>query len=331
MSASQLEIGFALSSEEFGPYDLVEQAVMAEQAGFRTIAISDHFHPWVNRQGHSPNIWPVLGAIAARTSEARFGTAVTCPILRTHPAVIAHAAATVAVMSQERFFLGVGTGENLNEHVLGQPWPAPDDRIEMLTEAVEVMRLLWSGEKVSTKGTHYTVDRAQLYDVPEASVPVYVSAFGEKALEAAAQIGDGYIGTSPAKELLQKFDELAGKQLPKVAYDKVCWGTDTAQARRLVHELWPISGLAPQLNQELATVELFENAASMVDEDKAVGKTPCGPEVEPYLELLRSYEKAGYDVVCLHQIGPDQEGWIRFWTKELEPAWAQEAMAGAAH
>jgi G6PDH family F420-dependent oxidoreductase len=327
----RLEVGFALSSEEHGPNDLLAQAVMAEEAGFRTLAVSDHFHPWTSRQGHSPMVWPVLGAIAARTSELRFGTAVTCPTFRTHPAIVAQAAATVAAMAEGRFFLGVGTGENLNEHVLGQQWTDPADRIDKLVEAVHVMRTLWTGEKTSFRGDHYQVDRAQLFTLPSSPPPVYVSAFGPRALRAAADIGDGLIGTSPDGDVVQQFDELAGRRLPKVAYDKVCWGTDTAQARRLVHELWPISGLAPQLNQELATVELFENAASMVDEDKAVGKTPCGPEVEPYLELLRSYEKAGYNVVCLHQIGPDQEGWIRFWTKELEPAWAQEAMAGAAH
>lgn len=325
----RLEVGFALSSEEHGPSELLTQAVKAEEAGFRTLAVSDHFHPWTSRQGNSPMVWPVLGAIAARTSSVRFGTAVTCPTFRTHPAIVAQAAATVAAMAEDRFFLGVGTGENLNEHVLGQQWTDPEDRIDKLVEAVHVMRTLWTGEKTTLRGTHFHVDRAQLFTLPATPPPVYVSAFGSRALKAAAEIGDGLIGTSPDGEVVKRFDELAGRQLPKVAYDKVCWGPDTQQARRLLHEIWPVSGLAPQLNQELATVELFENAASMVEEQAAVGKTPCGPDVGPYLDLLRSYEQAGYDVVCLHQVGPDQDGYLRFWEQELQPAWAQESMAGA--
>jgi G6PDH family F420-dependent oxidoreductase len=321
MDAHTMEIGFAMSSEEHGPQELVDQAVAAEQAGFTTLAVSDHFHPWTSRQGQSPMVWVVLGGIAARTSVARFGTAVTCPLLRTHPAVIAHGAATVAAMAEDRFFLGVGTGENLNEHVLGQPWPEPSERIERLTESVELMRELWKGQKVTTRGRWYSVDRAQLYTLPSTPPPVYVSAFGPQALEAAAKIGDGYVGTSPDAEVVAEFDRLAGRSLPKVAYDKVCWGPDEKKARALLHEVWPTGGLPGQLNQELATPELFEMAAELVTEDKAVGDTPCGPDPEPYVEHLRKYADAGYDVVCLHQVGPDQEGYLRFWENELKPAW----------
>jgi G6PDH family F420-dependent oxidoreductase len=322
MTADNMEIGFAVSSEEHGPTELVDQAVAAEQAGFTTVAVSDHFHPWTSRQGQSPMVWAVLGGIAARTS-LRMGTAVTCPMLRTHPVVIAQAAATMAAMSGDRFWLGVGTGENLNEHVTGDPWPPPNERIERLVEAVEVMRLLWSGEKVSHKGRWYDVDRAQLYTLGEAPPPVYVSAFGDKALQAAAAIGDGYVGTSPDAEIVQKFDELAGRQLPKVAYDKVCWAPDEKQARKLIHEIWPTSGLPGQLSQELPTPELFEEACGLVDEEGAVGSTPVGPDPEPFVEHLKKYADAGYTTVCLHQIGPDQEGFLQFWEKELRPAWEQ--------
>jgi G6PDH family F420-dependent oxidoreductase len=320
-----MEVGYALAAETTTPRDLVEHAQRAEQAGLLTLALSDHFHPWTSRQGQSPMVWSVLGAIAATTSVARIGTAVTCPILRTHPAIVAHGAATVAVLAQDRFFLGVGTGENLNEHVLGQPWPNPDQRLEMLAESVDVMRQLWTGEKVTLQGRHYAVDRAQLFTVPSDAPPVYVSAFGPKALELAADIGDGLIGTSPDKEAVATFDAHAGRELPKVAFDKICWGPDEAECRALMHEVWPTSGLKGQLAQELPTVELFEAAVAPLSEDEVVGSTPCGPEVEPYLRLLKDYADAGYTTVCLNQVGPDLEGWLRFWEKELEPAWRDSA------
>jgi G6PDH family F420-dependent oxidoreductase len=316
-----MEVGCGLSSEEHGPTTLVDHAVAAEQAGFRTVAVSDHFHPWTSRQGQSPMVWPVLGGIAARTS-MRIGTAVTCPTLRTHPAVIAQAAATVAAMADDRFFLGVGSGENLNEHVLGDRWPEPQERLEMLDEAVDVMRRLWTGEKTTHHGRHYQVDRAQLYTLPSTPPPVYVSAFGPKALQLAARIGDGYVGTSPDAEVTAELDRLAGRKVPKIGYDKVCWGPDEKDARRLLHQTWPTSGLPGQLAQELATPELFEMSAELVDEEGAVGSTPCGPDVEPYLRMLRDYERAGYDTVCLVQVGPDHQGWLRFWERELQPAWS---------
>ena len=171
------------------------------------------------------------------------------------------------------------------------------------------------------RGRHFRVDRARLYTLPDEPPPVYVSAFGPKALKLAAKIGDGYVGTSADPELTAELDRLAGRRMPKVAYDKVCWGPDEADARHLMHELWPNSGLPGQLAQELATPELFEAASELVDEDGAVGSTPCGPDPEPYLKALREYERAGYDVVCLVQVGPDQQGWLDFWQRELEPAW----------
>jgi coenzyme F420-dependent glucose-6-phosphate dehydrogenase len=316
-----MDVGYALASETTPPGDLVEHAQRAEQAGLTTVSVSDHFHPWTKRQGESPMVWAVLGAVASGTSVVKIGTAVTCPILRTHPAIVAHGAATVAAMAKERFFLGVGTGENLNEHVLGQPWPDPEERLDRLVEAVDVMRQLWTGEKITSKGRYYDVDRAQLFTLPSRPPPVYVSAFGPKALRVAGEIGDGLIGTSPDKDTVAGFDEHAGRQLPKVSFDKVCWGPDEAECRKVLHDLWPTSGLKGQLAQELPTPELFEDAVAPLSEDDVVGSTPCGPDVEPYLRLLRAYADAGYTTVCLNQVGPDVEGWFRFWETELEPAW----------
>src|SRR5215216_1401399 len=195
------ELGYALSCEEHGPLQLVRNAARAEDAGFSFALISDHFHPWTDRQGETPFVWAVIGGIANATERLRLGTGVTCPTIRIHPAIVAHASATAAMMLEGRFFLGVGSGENLNEHILGDRWPPADVRREMLEEAVGVMRELWRGEFVMHDGRHYTVENARVYDTPEGgSVPVYVAAAGQKAASLSGRIGDGYIGTAPQAE-----------------------------------------------------------------------------------------------------------------------------------
>src|SRR4051794_32134647 len=192
--------------------------------------ISDHFHPWLHSQGESPFVWATIGGIAATTG-VRVTTAVTCPTFRIHPAVIAHAAATVATMLDGRFALGVGTGENLNEHVLGQHWPPIEVRLDMLREAIEVMRDLWTGEITTHHGTHYTVENARIYTRPSSPPPIYVSAFGEKALSVAAEIGEGWMTTSPAADMLRSYREQGGSG-PTQAGLKVCWAEDEAAARK---------------------------------------------------------------------------------------------------
>jgi G6PDH family F420-dependent oxidoreductase len=311
-------VGYALSSEDHGPAELVRFARAAEEAGFEHAWISDHFHPWVDAQGHSPFVWTVIGAIAAATERLRLGTGVTCPTLRIHPAVIAHAAATSAVLLEGRFFLGVGSGEALNEHVLGDAWPEADVRLEMLEEAVAVLRLLWSGGQRSHRGTHYTVENARLYDLPDEPVPVYMSAFGPKAVELAGRIGDGYVGTSPQRDLLTAYEQ-AGGGGPKLAGAKCCWHRDAAEARRMVHRLWPNMGLPGELAQVLPTPAHFEQAAELVTEERVAGSIPVGPDPEPYAAALHAYADAGYDEVYLHNIGEDQEGFLRFFTEEVRP------------
>jgi coenzyme F420-dependent glucose-6-phosphate dehydrogenase len=209
------EIGYALSSEEHPPLDLVTFAKKAEDAGFAFALISDHYHPWVDRQGHSPFVWSVIGAIATATRTLRLGTGVTCPLIRIHPAVIAQAAATAAAMMPGRFFLGVGTGENLNEHVVGEGWPNPEMRREMLEEAVEVMRTLWKGGERSYRGTFYAVEDARLYTLPETPPEIMVAAGAEQSAELAGSIGDGMIGTTPERELLAVFDRSGGSHKPR--------------------------------------------------------------------------------------------------------------------
>src|SRR5687768_13053907 len=281
------EIGYFISSEEHGPSELVEQAKLAEQHGMGSVWISDHFHPWLDEQGHSPFVWSVIGGIAA-TTKLRVTTAVTCPIMRIHPVITAQAAATASAMLDGRFRLGVGSGENLNEHVLGDHWPEADVRLEMLEEAVEVMRLLWQGGSQSHHGRHYTVENARVYDLPAEPVPVLVSGFGPKAAALAGRIGDGYAHTQPDDELVDEFKE-AGGAGPCVAGTKVCWHPDAGEALGMIHEIWPNTGLPGELAQELATPAHFEQACELVTRDH-VADTPHGPDPEPYIEKLQEFE-----------------------------------------
>jgi G6PDH family F420-dependent oxidoreductase len=313
-----MELGYSLASEELHPTEMVRAAKRAEEIGFRSAWVSDHFHPWIDRQGQSPFVWSVIGGIAA-TTDLRVGTAVTCPTIRTHPAIIAQAAATSAAMAPGRFFLGVGSGEALNEHIFGDPWPSVDVRLEMLEEAVAVMRLLWEGGLQSHEGKHYRVENARLYTLPDEPVPVMVSGFGSKSAELAGRIGDGYIGTSPDTDLLETFERSGGTGKPKYAGIKVCWAADEAAARRTAYELWPNLGLSGQLAQELALPSHFEQAVELVQEEHVTGMVPCGPNPEQHLEVIRKYADAGYDAVYIHQIGPDQDGFLRFYGEEVLP------------
>lgn len=312
-----MKIGYALSSEEMKPTDMLRWAQQAEEAGFSGIAISDHFHPWTNRQGQSPFVWNVLGALAAITS-LRIGTSVTCPTVRIHPAIVAQAAATTAAMAPGRFFLGVGSGEALNEHILGDRWPETDVRLDMLREAVEVIRGLWTGDQFSHHGEHYTVENARLYTLPDESPEIIVSGFGPKAVKLAAEIGDGYFGTSPEAELLETFDREGGKG-PKLGLMKVCWGPDEQEARELAHEIWPTIGVGGELSQELPVPAHFEQAASKVSVDDVGDAISCGPDPGQHIESVRKYAEAGYDEVFVQQIGPDQEGFLKFWSDEVAP------------
>lgn len=311
------EFGYFLSSEEHGPGALVEQARAAEQHGFRSVWISDHFHPWLDSQGQSPFVWTTIGGIAA-TTRLRVTTAVTCPTVRMHPAVVAHAAATAAVALEGRFRLGVGTGENLNEHVLGDHWPPAEVRFAMLEEAVEVLRALFTGEVVTHHGRHYTVENARLYTVPDEPVEIPVSAFGPKATELAARVGDGFITTSPDAENLARYRELGGRG-PSQAGVKVCWGPDEQAARKTAFELWRSSSVPGQLSQDLPMPSHFEQAAELVTEELVADKIACGPDPERHVAAIRPYLDAGFDEVHLSQIGEGQEGFFEFFRSEVEP------------
>jgi G6PDH family F420-dependent oxidoreductase len=312
-----VEIGYALSSEEHTPLDLVRWAERAEKAGFTYALISDHYHPWIDRQGHSPFVWGVIGAISQRTKRLSLGTGVTCPMMRTHPAIIAQAAATAACLMPGRFFLGVGSGENLNEHILGDKWPPADTRLDMLEESIEVMRLLWQGGQQSHEGDYYVVENARVYDLPDEPIQVMVAASGEKAAQLAGRVGDGLIGTSSEKKTVNAFTKSGGTRKPRYGQVSVCWARTDAAAVKTALEWWPTAGLRGQLSQELALPAFFEQAAENVTEDQIREAIVCGPDAEPVREKIAEYEKAGYTHVYLHQIGPDQEGFFRFAEKEL--------------
>lgn len=316
-----ISYGYTLSSEEHDPATLVTNAARAEEAGFDFVSISDHFHPWVSAQGHSPFVWSVLGAIAARTERLRVGVGVTCPIVRIHPAIVAHAAATTSLLLDGRFLLGVGTGEALNEHVLGDRWSPPDVRRRMLAEAITVMRGLWTGETLDHFGEFYTVENARLFDPPADPLPVVVSGFGERSIELAATAGDGYWGHAPDRRTIEQYRAHGGAG-PCFAQIDVCWATDVDAARATVHRVWPTGGLSGQLSQDLPTWTHFEEAVQTVTEQDATATTPCGPGVEAYLTAVDRFREAGYDHLYFHQIGPDQSGFLQFWQNELQPALA---------
>ncbi len=268
------EIGLFLSSEEHDPKNLVPQAQRGEEAGFRSVLISDHFHPWIDEQGESCFVWSVIGAIAASTRQ-RVTTGVTCPTVRVHPAIVAHAAATAHLLLGGAFGLGVGSGEPLNEHILGDRWPPVATRLEMLEEAVSVMRSLWSGHLTTHHGKHYCVETARLYSCPENPPPIYVSAFGPESLELAARIGDGLVTTKPDANAIRRYRELGGRG-PAIAAVKICWAEDEASGVRTAHRLWKSEQLPGQLNQELALPTHIEHASKLVTEEMIANTISCG-------------------------------------------------------
>ncbi len=314
-----MRIGYFLSCEEWGPHELIEQAVKARVAGFEALWISDHYHPWNDEQGHSPFVWSMIGAIAQATDGMPLTTAVTCPTLRIHPAIIAQAAATSAVLLNGKFCLGVGSGEALNEHILGDRWPGADERLEMLEEAVAVIRLLWEGGVKSHRGRHYRVDHCRVYDLPEQPPPVIVSGFGPKSVALAAKIGDGYATVGPDAESVSSFRSQAGGEKVVQGGLKVCWDEDEQRARATVHRLWANEALPGELAQVLPTPEHFEQATELVTEEMLVEDTPCGADVEKHVEAIREYEEAGFDELYVNQIGPNQDAFFDAYRERVLP------------
>jgi coenzyme F420-dependent glucose-6-phosphate dehydrogenase len=314
-----VEVGYKLSSEEFGPQDLVEYAVRAERAGFAFALISDHFHPWTDRQGQSPFVWGVLGAIARATTRLCVGTAVTCPTIRIHPAIVAQAAATAAALMPGRFILGVGTGENLNEHIVGRGWPSADVRLEMLEEAIEVLRLLWGGGTKTHRGHHYTVEDARLYTVPKEPPQLMVAASKPRAAEVAGRLGDAMINTQAERSLIERFHAAGGAGKPCHVELTVCWAASERQARKTAHEIWALAALEGPLFTELALPAHFEAAFKPITEKQVAEAVICGPDPQKHVDAIRKAARAGYTHVCVHQVGPEQEAFLDFYEQKVLP------------
>jgi G6PDH family F420-dependent oxidoreductase len=314
-----MKIGYFLSCEEWGPADLLTQARAAEEAGFHALWISDHYHPWNDEQGESPFVWAVIGALAEATSRMPVTTAVTCPTMRTHPAVIAQAAATAAAMLPGRFQLGVGSGEALNEHILGDHWPEAEERLEMLEEAIHVIRRLWSGKVVSHRGKHYRVENARIYTLPPEPPPILVSGFGPKAVDLAGRIGDGYCTTMPDAGLISRFHESGGEGKPVQAGMKVCYGPDEAEARRTAHRIWPNEQLPGELAQVLPTPQHFEQASTLVTEEMIAEAVPCGPDLDRHVAAIQVFADAGADELYVQQIGGRQDEFFEVFSREVLP------------
>jgi G6PDH family F420-dependent oxidoreductase len=308
--------GYFLSSEEYDPAELVRQAKLAEEAGFEALAISDHFHPWLDEQGQSGLVWSLIGAISQVTS-LPITTFVTCPTVRIHPAIIAQAAATSSLLTGGRFVLGVGSGEALNEHITGQRWPAADVRLEMLEEAVAVIRELFSGRLITHRGPHYTVETARLYSRPAEPPPIYVSGFGEKAAELAGRIGDGYINVAPEAGLVRTFRDSGGGDKPALGGLKVAWDSDEGRARKTFHRLWPNDFLPGETAQLLELPRHFGAVSSLVTEDMVTA--PCGPDPAVHRGAIREYLDAGFGEVFVQQVGGSAEGFFEFYAGQVLP------------
>lgn len=314
-----MRIGYALSSEEFGPQELVTNGKRAEEVGFEFIGISDHFHPWLDSQGHSPMVWSVLGALSVATERIPIFTGVTCPIIRTHPAIVAHAAATTAAMMPGRFTLGLGTGEALNEHIFADRWPAAPERREMLEEAVQVIRLLWEGGSQDHRGRHYRLENARLYTLPDELPPIWIAASGPATAELAGQIADGLVTTSPDPEVVEAFRKGGGEGKPVVAQMTVAYDQDEARAKKTAHKIWANAGVPGQLSQDLPTPAHFQQAAERVTEADIADAMPCGPDLDRHFEKLQEFQKVGIEQVYVHQISPDQGPFFEIYEKEVLP------------
>ncbi|MBM0229744.1 MULTISPECIES: TIGR03557 family F420-dependent LLM class oxidoreductase [Micromonospora] len=311
-----MQIGYKLASEAFGPQELIRQAVRAEQAGFDFVEMSDHYHPWLEVQGHSPFTWSVLGAIAAKTSTLRLATGVTCPTVRYHPAIIAQAAATMALVSDGRFTLGVGAGERLNEHVVGQGFPSVRGRHERLREALEIIRLLWQGGYQSYEGRHLQLEDARVFDLPETLPVIAVAASGRASAAMAAELGDGLFATEPKSSIADHYRQAGGRG-PRYAEVPIAWATDEEQAVRAARETsrWAITGW--KVMSELPNPVNFDAATSWVEDHHVRRQFSVGPDPEVHVAKARAYVEAGYDHIVMQNAGPDPDGFLDFFAGDL--------------
>ena len=310
--------GYKLMSETTGPKELVRNARLAEQAGFDFVSISDHFHPWLESHGHSAFAWSVLGAVAEVTQKVGITTGLTCPIIRYHPAIVAQAAATIGVMSDGRFTLALGAGENLNEHVVGEGWPSVDHRHGMLREAIEIIRALWSGEMISHSDSYYDVETARIYDLPDKEIPIVVGVSGEKSTSLAGEMGAGIMAVEPKRELIEQW-QAAGGQGPRYGEMAFGYAKTKEEGLQLVHKYSRFGALGWSVLSELPTVGAFEEATQFIKPEDLRENVPHGPDIETYVQAIKRWTDAGFDHIVLLSVGPGQESFIRFFKEQLRP------------
>ena len=314
-------LGYALSSEEHGPQELIQNARAAEEAGFSFAFISDHFHPWTRRQAHSPFVWAVIGGIAQATKTIRIGTGVTCPTIRMHPAIVAQAAATASLMLPGRFSLGVGTGENLNEHIVGAKWPSAHIRIEMLQEAIAIIRQLWQGGSQSHYGKYYRIENARIFSLPKIETPLLMAAAKPGAARMAGRLADGLIATSPERTLVSEFKRAGGMNKPRYGQVTMCWASTKEEGLRKAKEIWPNALVAGDASTELPLPRHFEQITDDLSADmmEKSGSITCGPSPETHIAAIQQFIDAGFDHIYLHQIGDEQLEFIDYVRTEIMP------------
>ncbi len=318
-----MQLGYTMMTEQAGPKDLVAHVVAAEEVGFDFAVCSDHYFPWLDEMGHSPHAWTVLGAAAQATSRIPFMTYVTCPTFRYHPAGVAQKAATLQILADGRFTLGVGSGENLNEHVVGAGWPPADIRQEMLVEAVQIISELFDGDGYTNfRGEHFDVESAKLWDLPEQRVPIAIAASGKQSCTIAGELADALVAAEPKAELGEWFDAAGGAGKPRYGQLPVSYDTDRQAAVSRAHRLFRWSGLGWKVNPELPGPSAFDQATSFVREEDIAESIVCGDDVDAVLEQAQSFADAGFTHLSVNQIGGDQQRPFLEWTeKTLLPAW----------
>ena len=311
--------GIKLMTEVHGPHELLRQARLAEEAGLSFAGISDHYLPWVSEHEHAPFAWSVLGALATGT-DLDLTTMVTCPIIRYHPALVAQMAATVGVMANGRFRLGLGAGEQLNEHVYGGAWPAPDVRHAMLAEAIALMRELWTGEEVTIRGEHYDVDRARVYDLPDEPIEVLLAVSGPSSVAVAADVADGLVATDPDGSLVTGFADGGGDRANTWTEVPMAYAPTVEAGARLAHERFRFGALGWPVQAELPDPRNFDAATAMLEPDDMADVMPCGPDPQPYVDTFRQFLDAGFERLAILPVGDDVEGTLRFFAEEVRPA-----------
>ncbi|MCW3016708.1 MAG: class F420-dependent oxidoreductase [Solirubrobacterales bacterium] len=316
------EFGYTMMCEQSPPDRLVRDLRSAEEAGFDFSVISDHYQPWVSAQGHSGYAWSILGAAAQATERIPLMTYVTCPILRYHPAIVAQKAATMQILSGGRFRLGLGAGENLNEHVVGQGWPAVGVRHEKLSEAVDIISALFDGENsVNYRGKHFDVESARLWDLPDERVPIGIAVSGPDSCRLAGRKADVMVATEPKPELSEMFDAAGGAGKPKVGQIAVAYDPDRNAAVQRAHEQFRWFGLGWKVNTDLPGPPSFEDATQFITPEQVAEQLPCGPDLDEHVEKIKPFIDAGFTEVALVQIGGEHQDRFMSWAeKELLPA-----------